>query len=159
VLPPAFPKMEISLIEILPGVLHAAELGQITPHTNVIITGQGVSGLVITQVIKLFSPKNLVVTDLKDRNLALARKYGATHTYKIEGEHGSSWEAVKKDFPEGFEVVIPCLLDGDLMQDALEMLALGGRIVMYGAWGFRKEGRGGVPCPSLLRTPGFERPG
>ena len=42
---------------------------------------------------------------------------------------------VGKDFPEGFEVVIPCLLDGDKMQDALDLLALGGRIVMYGACG------------------------
>ena len=124
--------MEISLLEVLPGVIHAAELTQCTPHTNVIITGQGVSGLVITQVMKLYSPKNLVVTDLKDKNLELAKSYGATYTYKISGEHGSSWEAVKNDFPEGFEVVIPCLLDGDMMQDALDMLALGGRIVMYG---------------------------
>ena len=73
VLPPLFPKMEISLIEILPGVIHAAELAKITPHTNVIIMGQGVSGLVITQVCRMFSPKSLVVTDLKDRNLELAK--------------------------------------------------------------------------------------
>jgi len=32
-------------------------------------------------------------------------------------------------------VVIPCLLDGDMMQDALDALALGGRIVMYGCIG------------------------
>ena len=135
VLPPTFPKMEISLIEILPGVIHAAELAKITPHTNVLIMGQGVSGLVITQVCRMFSPKSLAVTDLKDRNLALAKKYGATHVYKIPDEHAPTPEFTKRDFPEGFEVVIPCLLDGDKMQDALDLLALGGRIVMYGACG------------------------
>jgi threonine dehydrogenase-like Zn-dependent dehydrogenase len=133
VLPPHFPKLEISLIEILPGVIHAAELGKITPHTDVIITGQGVSGLVITQVIKQFSPRSLVVTDLKDANLALARKYGATHTYKIPSEHAATMDTVGRDFPNGFEVVVPCLLDGDMMSDALDLLALGGRIVAYGA--------------------------
>jgi len=135
VLPPHFPKLEISLIEILPGVIHAAELGQITPHTDVIITGQGVSGLVITQVIKQFSPRSLVVTDLKDANLALARKYGATHVYKMPSEHGATMDVVGKDFPAGFEVVIPCLLDGDMMSDALDLLAIGGRIVAYGCIG------------------------
>ena len=134
VLPPNFPKLEISLIEILPGVIHAAELAAVTPHTSVLITGQGVSGLVITQVLKLFSPRSLIVTDLKDRNLELARKYGATHTYKLANERASSAEAIRGDFPDGVEVVIPCLLDGDMMQDALDALALGGRIVMYGAW-------------------------
>ncbi len=132
VLPPHFPKLEISLIEILPGVIHAAELGQITSHTDVIITGQGVSGLVITQVVKQFSPRSLVVTDLKDANLALARKYGATHTYKMDSEHQPTMEKVGKDFPNGFEVVIPCLLDGDMMADALDLLAISGRIVAYG---------------------------
>lgn len=114
-------------------MIHAAELAKITPHTDVIITGQGVSGLVITQVIKQFSPRSLVVTDLKDANLALARKYGATHTYKMPSEHAATMDTVGKDFPNGFEVVVPCLLDGDMMSDALDLLALGGRIVAYGA--------------------------
>ena len=34
------------------------------------------SGLVLTQVLKLYSPKALVVTDLKQKNLDLALKYG-----------------------------------------------------------------------------------
>ena len=94
VLPPAFPMLEISLIEVMPGIIHACELSKITPHTTVLITGQGVSGLVMTQasggtrsaapapspcqwrlqVAALYSPKALVVTDLKPRNLELARR-------------------------------------------------------------------------------------
>jgi threonine dehydrogenase-like Zn-dependent dehydrogenase len=44
-------------------------------------------------------------------------------------------ESVKADFSDGFEVVIPCLLDGNGMADALDCTALGGRIVMYGCIG------------------------
>ena len=139
VLPPAFPMVEISLIEILPGVIHAAELARVTPHSRVLITGQGVSGLVITQVLKLYSPAALVCTDLKDRNLELARIYGATHTYKIPDEHAPTMATVGKDFPDGFDIVIPCLLEGDGMKDALDCVALGGRIVMYGCIGTCKE--------------------
>lgn len=135
VLPPPFPLRETSLIEILPGVIHAAELGEIQPHKNVLITGQGVSGLVLTQVLSLYSPKSLVVTDLRDRNLELARKYGATHTYKIPEESTPTREVLGGDFPEGFDVVIPCLLEGDGMVDALDCLATCGKIVMYGCIG------------------------
>ena len=74
VLPESFPMLEISLIEVLPGVIHAAELAKITPHSKVLIMGQGVSGLVITQVVKMYSPAVLVCTDLKPRNLHLAKK-------------------------------------------------------------------------------------
>lgn len=135
VLPPAFPLRETSLIEILPGVIHAAELGQIDQNKNVLITGQGVSGLVLTQVLALYSPKTLVVTDLRARNLELARAYGATHTYQIPDDKTPTMSVVGKDFPDGFEVVVPCLLEGDGMVDALDCLATCGKIVMYGCIG------------------------
>lgn len=89
----------------------------------------------MTQVVNLFSPKNLVVTDLFDEKLALARKYGATHTYKIPNEHANTMDIVGADFPDGFDVVIPCLLEGDGMVDAINAAAQNGRIVMYGCIG------------------------
>lgn len=52
----------------------------------------------MTQVVSMFSPKNLVVTDLFDEKLALARKYGATHTYKMPHEHASTMDIVGADF-------------------------------------------------------------
>ena len=135
VLPNNFPLIETSLIEILPGVLHAAKRGEIDQSKNVLIMGQGVSGLVLTQVLRLFSPKSLAVTDLNDRNLELARRYGATHTYKVPTPDTPTMEIAGRDFPNGFEVVIPCLLEGDGMVDAIDCAALNGRIVMYGCIG------------------------
>jgi threonine dehydrogenase-like Zn-dependent dehydrogenase len=135
VLPKDLPLIEGSLIEVLPGIIHAAELGDISPNKNVLITGQGVSGLVMTQVINMFSPRNLAVTDLFDEKLALARKYGATHTYKIPHEHADTMDIVGADFPDGFDVVIPCLLEGAGMVDAINAAAQNGRIVMYGCIG------------------------
>lgn len=135
VLPTNFPMEEISLIEILPGIIHAAELAKIDQTKNVLIMGQGVSGLVLTQVVSMFSPKNLVVTDLYDKKLRLAEKYGATHTYKLPNKDASTMETVGKDFPDGFDIVIPCLLEGDGMVDAVDCCSTGAKIVMYGCIG------------------------
>ncbi|MEM1134362.1 MAG: alcohol dehydrogenase catalytic domain-containing protein [Bacteroidota bacterium] len=135
VVPDDFPDEEISSLEVLPGILHAAELANISAHSNVLITGQGVSGLVMTQVISLFSPKNLVATDLSSKKLALAKTYGATHTYQIPTEDTPTMEIVGENFPDGFDVVIPCLLEGAGMVDALDACAFNGRIVMYGCIG------------------------
>ncbi len=135
VVPKDMPLIEASLIEILPGVIHAAEIGEISPNKNVLIMGQGVSGLIMTQVIARYSPRNLVVTDLFDRKLKLAKGFGATHTYKIPTPDTPTMEVVKKDFPDGFDVVIPCRLEGDAMVDAIDACAQNGRIVMYGAIG------------------------
>lgn len=135
VLPQGFPLKETSLIEVLPGIIHAAELGRIDQTKNVLITGQGVSGLVLTQVLALYSPRALAVTDLHEKNLSLARKYGATHTYRLPSADSPTRPATEADFPEGFDVVVPCLLEGDGMVDALDVLATCGRIVMYGCIG------------------------
>ncbi len=135
VLPPAFPMKETSLIEILPGVIHTAELAKINPSKTVLVTGQGVSGLVLTQVLAMYSPKALAVTDLKAENLRLASKYGATHTYQIPTEDTPTMDIVGKDFTDGFDVVVPCLLEGDGMVDALDCCATSARIVMYGCIG------------------------
>lgn len=135
VLPPDFPMLEISPIEVLPGIIHAAELGKIDQSKNVLIIGQGVSGLIMTQVISQFSPKNLAVTDLSPRKLELAKKYGATHTYLLPDKDVRTMDYAGQDFPDGFDVVIPCLLEGDGVVDAIDCAALCARIVLYGCIG------------------------
>ena len=135
VLPSGFPLRGAGLIEILPGILHAAELAGVDQKKDVLIMGQGVSGLVLTQAIKLFSPKRLAVTDLKERNLSLAARYGATHTYRIPTPETPTMAALRDDFPDGFDVVIPCLLEGDGVIDAIDSAAFAGRIVLYGCIG------------------------
>ena len=135
VLPKSYPMKAASLTEILPSVLHACELGKIDSTKNVLIMGQGVSGLTLTQAVKLYSPRNLVVTDLFEKNLALARKFGATHTYRMPSSDARTMDIVGKDFPEGFDVVIPALLEGDGIVDAIDACAMCARLVMYGCIG------------------------
>ncbi|MEG0766703.1 MAG: zinc-binding dehydrogenase, partial [Clostridia bacterium] len=102
---------------------------------NGLIMGQGVSGLIMTQVVRLFSPKHLAVTDVSPTKLALARKYGATHTYLLPDKHAETMAYAGKDFPDGFDVVIPCLLEGDGVVDAMDCAAMCARIVLYGCIG------------------------
>ena len=52
-LPADFPMKAVSLTEILPGVMHAAELSKVDASKKVLIMGQGVSGLVITQMMAI----------------------------------------------------------------------------------------------------------
>ena len=138
VMPDSFSLKSISLIEILPGVIHTAELATIDSGTTVLIMGQGVSGLMLTQLLSLYSPAELVVTDLKERNLEIARNYGATNTIKIPSYDIQTAEYLKEAYPQGFDVVIPCLLDGDCVMDAVNCTRIGGKVVLYGGIGTAK---------------------
>lgn len=139
VLPPDFPVQEISPIEVLPGIIHAAELAKIDQTKKVLIMGQGVSGLIMTQVVSQFSPKCLAVTDLSPKKLALSKRYGATHTYLLPHGEAKTMDFAGKDFPDGFDVVIPCLLEGDGVVDAIDCAAMCGRVVLYGCIGVCKK--------------------
>jgi threonine dehydrogenase-like Zn-dependent dehydrogenase len=139
VMPDSFDLQSISLIEILPGVIHTAELAEINSGTTVLIMGQGVSGLMLTQVLSLYSPAELVVTDLKDRNLELATHYGATKTFRLPSAETQTAEFLKDAYPHGFDVVIPCLLEGDCVMDAVNCTRIGGKVVMYGGIGTAKD--------------------
>lgn len=135
VLPEDFPLKHGSLIEVSPTIITGLERGEINQAKNVLIMGQGVSGLQITQFAKLYSPKNLVVTDLFDEKLKIAKDFGATCTYKIPNEDTPTMDILSKDFPDGFDVVIPALLEGDSISDALECCAQNGKLIMYGGIG------------------------
>ena len=135
VLPEHFPLKTISPVEVLPGILHAVDLAKLDQTKNVLIMGQGVSGLLMTQAVALSNPKNLVVTDLYDSHLTLAKQYGATHTYKLSAHDAKTADVVKQDFPDGFDIVIPCLLEGDGLVDAIDMAAVCGKIILYGCIG------------------------
>ena len=73
-----------------------------------------------------------MVTDLKDKNLELAKRSGATHTYKLSGHDATTMDTLRDEFPDGFEAVIPCLLEGNGMMDALDCCAFAGQIILYG---------------------------
>jgi L-iditol 2-dehydrogenase len=135
VVPDWIPLRDVSLLEILPGVMHTAELAKLDQTKTVLVMGQGVSGLVLTQVLRYFSPRALAVTDLHEANLRLARRYGASHTFRVPDAETPTMEVVRSEFPSGFDVVVPCLLEGDGMVDAIDCAALAGRIVMYGCIG------------------------
>lgn len=139
VVPKRLSMKQVSLLEVLPGILHAAELSNITEKSSVLIMGQGVSGLLLTQIFSLFSPRHLVCTDLNERNLALARKYGATHTVQIPSGKTPTREALGADFPDGFDVVVPALLEGDGVVDAIDIASFCGRIILYGCIGVCNE--------------------
>ncbi len=135
VLPPEFPLMHGSLIEITPTIQTGLENAEISQAKNVLIMGQGVSGLQLTQFAHLYSPKNLVVTDLFDEKLAISKQFGATKTYKIPSPDTPTMDIVGKDFPDGFDVVIPALLEGDSVIDALDACAQNAKLIMYGGIG------------------------
>ncbi|MHC4606318.1 MAG: zinc-dependent alcohol dehydrogenase [Planctomycetota bacterium] len=132
-LAPEIPLIDGSLIEVLPGIIMAARKTGITRAHDVLVCGQGLSGLQITRVVSLHGCKKLIATDLFDEKLELAKEFGATHTINAAREDVA--KRVDEIVPGGVDVTIMATLDGNDVPKALDWTRRGGVINIYGSIG------------------------
>jgi threonine dehydrogenase-like Zn-dependent dehydrogenase len=132
-IPPSLAIRGISLFEVLPKLIMAVDRAQVSPAADVLVLGQGVTGLLMTQLLNLKSPHRLVAVDLFEEKLALSRKFGATHTVCRSEEDFD--KQLAEILPDGADIVFPCHLDGYGVPEAIEMLKWRGRLILWGCLG------------------------
>jgi threonine dehydrogenase-like Zn-dependent dehydrogenase len=132
-LSPEIPLSSGSLIEVFPGVILAATRSGITPASDVVVLGQGLSGLLITRLVALHGCRHLIAADLFDEKLAIARELGATHA--INAARDDVRARVLEITAGGADFTIVATLDGNDIAAAVEWSRMHGRIVLYGGIG------------------------
>lgn len=132
-LPPEVPLIDGSLVESLPGIMMTVTRCGITRAHNVVIVGQGLSGLRLTRLVALHGSRRLIAIDLFDEKLNLAREFGATHA--INAANQDVRKRIAEIAPDGVDVTIMATLDGNDVLPAIEWSRFGGRIVLYGSIG------------------------
>lgn len=114
------------------GVGAALYTAGIAPGESVAIFGAGGVGLNVVQGARLANAGKIIVFDLDDSKLALARKLGATHVINVAS--GEAVAAVKSlTDGRGVEYVFEAVGVPALAQQGIEMLARGGALVLIGA--------------------------
>jgi L-iditol 2-dehydrogenase len=128
---------EGALIEQVTCMSHAAMYrSRINPADFVVITGPGPIGLTMLQIVKLFSPRAVMVTGLKSDALRLekARELGADHTYYSEDDPVR--EVLRLTGGEGADVVLDCSGGEAAITQATRIVKNGGWITIIGLWGY-----------------------
>jgi 2-desacetyl-2-hydroxyethyl bacteriochlorophyllide A dehydrogenase len=77
VIPREMPLEDAAIIEPLACAIHAVSRGDVQLDDVLVIAGAGPIGLMMVQVVKLKTPRKLVVIDTVPERLALAKRYGA----------------------------------------------------------------------------------
>lgn len=130
-LPAHVPLAAATLIETLATVRHAQERARIAPGESVVVLGQGVAGLLHTQLAKLSGACPVVAVSRSPWKLELARRRHADRV--VNSTHEDAIAAVREATGgRGADVVIDAAGDPALIAPAIEMLAPGGRLVVYG---------------------------
>ena len=130
-LPAHVPLTAATLIETLATVRHAQERARIAPNESVVVLGQGVAGLLHTQLAKLSGACPVVAVSRSPWKLELARRRHADRV--VNSTHEDAIAAVREATAgRGADVVVDAAGDPALIAPAIEMLAPGGRLLVYG---------------------------
>lgn len=98
---------------------------------DVLITGAGPIGAMAAAICRHVGARNVVITDINDYRLSLAKELGATRTVNVSKE---SLNDVMLDLgmTEGFDVGLEMSGNGQALNSMLEVLNHGGNIAMLG---------------------------
>ena len=119
-----------ALLEPLGVALHAIDLAKIRVANSMVILGAGSIGLLTLQLAKLSGADPIFVCDKFDWRLSVAERYGAI---PINVDSTDPVEFVKKETGgRGVDIAIEAAWADHSVQQAAEMVRLGGRLVLVG---------------------------
>lgn len=119
------------LVEPVSCVVTAADELRLYPGDGVILFGAGYMGLLLVQLLARYPLSRLVVADLSDRNLELARQYGATECVNTGTEAGRARLAELVQTP--FECAVECSGAQVCFSACERLLGKGGKLGVF-AW-------------------------
>jgi erythritol/L-threitol dehydrogenase len=134
VIPPEMPLEDAAVIEPLSCAIHTVQRGDIELSDVVVIAGAGPLGLLMTQVAHLKTPRKLVVIDLMDDRLELARGFGADVTINPRNEDA---DAVVRSLTDGYgcDVYIETTGHPSGVTQGLQIIRKLGRFVEFSVFG------------------------
>ena len=129
----------VMLSDILPTGFECGVLnGKVAPGSTVAIVGSGPIGLAALLTAQLYSPAEIIVIDLDDNRLEVARKFGATQT--INSTDGKAADAVlAMTGKRGVDTAIEAVGIPATFELCGEIIAPGGTIANVGVHGAKVD--------------------
>ncbi len=109
-----------------------------TPGLNVAIVGAGPIGLATLLTAQFFSPAKLIVIDLDDNRLEVARRFGATHVINSGKEDATARVMELTDFI-GADTVVEAVGLPETFELCQTLVAPGGTIANVGVHGCKAD--------------------
>ncbi len=126
---PSIPSEIAAYFDPLGNATHAALSFDLCGE-DVLVTGAGPIGIVATAICRHVGARNIVVTDVNDYRLNLARKMGATRAINVN--QTSVDECVKDLGMVGFDVGLEMSGNAGAFESMLQNMYHGGRVALLG---------------------------
>lgn len=130
---PEIPEEILSIFDPLGNAAHTALSFDLLGE-DVLITGAGPIGMMATAIAKHAGARYVVVTDINDYRLELAKKMGATRVVNSKKE--KLQDIIKElGMKEGFDVGLEMSGNASAFNDMIDVMFHGGKIAMLGIQG------------------------
>jgi erythritol/L-threitol dehydrogenase len=122
------------LVEPLSCAIHAVDRADVRFGDVVMLAGAGPIGLLMLQVLRLKTPKTIIVTDAKPERLALAAELGADVTVDVTEQDPAE---VAREHTDGYgcDVFIEATGYPSAVEQGLDALRRLGTMLVYGVFG------------------------
>ena len=112
--------------------VHAVRKSEISLGDRVVVTGDGVIGLTIVQAAKAAGAGEIIVTGHHEGRLKIAKELGADVTFLA----GDTVSFIKDNYgPDGIDIVYEAVGVGATINEAIEIIRKGAKIIVVGVFG------------------------
>jgi alcohol dehydrogenase len=129
----------VMLSDILPTGFECGVLnGKVQPGSTVAIVGSGPIGLAALLTAQFYSPSEIIMVDLDENRLEVARRFGATQTVKANGEPAKQ-RILELTGGKGVDTAIEAVGVPATFEFCQEIVAPGGVIANVGVHGLKAD--------------------
>jgi L-iditol 2-dehydrogenase len=129
-LPDALSFAEASMLEAVAVAVHAVSLAQISKDTTALVVGAGTIGLLTLQALKAAGCKQVLIADVDDSRLALAKTLGANETLNADKELVD--EVLGRTGRAGVDVAVEAVGRNETVKACIDSVRKGGTVVLVG---------------------------
>ena len=130
-LPADMPFAHAALIEAVSVAVHAVSLTPVALNDTALVIGAGMIGLLTLQAVRLAGAGNVIVVDVDDTRLALARELGANHTFNMQKE-GAFADLMRLTNGRGVDIALECVGTTATVKNAIDAVRKGGAVTLVG---------------------------
>ncbi|KAI1179548.1 GroES-like protein [Nemania sp. FL0916] len=128
--------VDATLIEPASCAMHGLEKIAPKPGSHALLIGAGPTGLMMAQFLKHSGVSRLTIAAPGGPKMDLAKSLDAADYYvPLDRKNPEpQWEQIRKDNPYGFDIVVEASGSSKVLEDAINYVRRGGKLVCYGVY-------------------------
>jgi L-iditol 2-dehydrogenase len=130
-LPEAVEFNEAAMVEPLAVAVHAVAVSEIAEGSAALVVGAGMIGLLVLQVLRDAGCSSVIVSDIDDTRLQLAKELGATVTFNAKTVDVPA-EVLKHTNGAGVDVALEAVGSTPTIRTAIDSVRKGGTVTLIG---------------------------